>query len=95
MLPIASVVHAAGVEAHLSLHWWIIVTLVPLACVAMTSLGLLLGTIFEPRNIGLMFGFVVLPITFLGGTYYQWTRLAPVKVGRRATGCRRWCWSTR
>ena len=47
----------------------------------MTSLGLLLGTTFEPRNIGLMFGFVVLPITFLGGTYYQWTRLAPVKVG--------------
>jgi ABC-2 type transport system permease protein len=29
---------------------------------------------FEPRNIGLMFGFVILPITFLGGTYYQWTR---------------------
>ena len=28
-----------------------------------------------------MFGFVVLPITFLGGTYYQWTRLVPVKVG--------------
>ena len=28
-----------------------------------------------------MFGFVVLPLTFLGGTYYQWTRLAPVQVG--------------
>jgi ABC-2 type transport system permease protein len=81
VLPIASVVHAAGVEAHLSLHWWIIVTIIPLACIAMTSLGLLLGTSFEPRNIGLMFGFVVLPITFLGGTYYQWTRLVPVKVG--------------
>jgi len=47
----------------------------------MSSLGLLLGTSFEPRNIGLMFGFVVLPITFLGGTYYQWTRLTPVKIG--------------
>jgi ABC-2 type transport system permease protein len=81
VLPIASVVHAAGVEAHLSLHWWIIVTIIPLACIAMTSLGLLLGTSFEPRNIGLMFGFVALPITFLGGTYYQWTRLVPVKVG--------------
>ncbi len=81
VLPIASVVHAAGVEANISLHWWIIVTIVPLACVAMTSLGLLLGTSFEPRNIGLMFGFVVLPVTFLGGTYYQWTRLGPVKVG--------------
>jgi ABC-2 type transport system permease protein len=46
----------------------------------MTSLGLLLGTTFEPRNIGLMFGFVVLPLTFLGGTYYQWTRLAPVQI---------------
>ena len=76
VFPIAAVVHA-----HLSVHWWVVLTLIPLACVTMTSLGLLLGTAFEPRNIGLMFGFVVLPLTFLGGTYYQWTRLAPVQVG--------------
>jgi ABC-2 type transport system permease protein len=81
VLPIASVVHAGGVEAHINLHWWIVLTLVPISCVAMASLGLVLGTSFEPRNIGLMFGFVVLPITFLGGTYYQWTRLVPVKIG--------------
>ena len=81
VLPIASVVHAAGAEANISLHWWIILTLVPLSCVAMGSLGLVLGTSFEARNIGLMFGFVILPITFLGGTYYQWTRLNPVKLG--------------
>jgi ABC-2 type transport system permease protein len=81
VLPIASVVHASGVEANINLHWPLIVTLVPLSCLAMSSLGLLLGTSFEPRNLGLMFGFIVLPITFLGGTYYQWTRLAPVKVG--------------
>jgi ABC-2 type transport system permease protein len=81
VLPIASVVHAAGVDANISLHWWIIATLVPLSCIAMGSLGLVLGTSFEARNIGLMFGFVILPITFLGGTYYQWTRLTPVKIG--------------
>jgi len=81
VLPIASVVHAPGVEANISLHWWIVLTLVPLSCVAMGSLGLVLGTSFEARNIGLMFGFVILPITFLGGTYYQWTRLSPVKIG--------------
>ena len=81
VLPIASVVHASGVEAHFELHWWMIVTFVPLACVAMAGLGLVLGTSFEPRNIGLMFGFIILPITFLGGTYYSWTRLAPVTVG--------------
>ncbi len=81
VFPIASVVHARGVQANLSFHWWIVVTLIPLTCVAMTSLGLLLGTSFEPRNIGLMFGFIVLPLVFLGGTYYQWTRLAPVEIG--------------
>ncbi len=56
-------------------------TLLPLTCLVFSALGLVLGCVFEPRNIGLMFGFIVLPITFLGGTYYQWTRLAPVKVG--------------
>ena len=81
VLPIASVVHASGVEAHLNLHWLILLTLVPIACVATAALGLVLGTSFEPRNIGLMFGFIILPITFLGGTYYQWTRLSSVKLG--------------
>jgi ABC-2 type transport system permease protein len=81
VFPIAALVHASGVHAHLSVHWAVVLTLIPLACVAMTSLGLLLGTAFEPRNIGLMFGFVVLPLVFLGGTYYQWTKLAPVSVG--------------
>ncbi len=81
VLPIASVVHAPGVHADLSLHWALILTLVPLASVAMAGLGLMLGTSFEPRNIGLMFGFIILPITFLGGTYYSWNRLAPVETG--------------
>ena len=81
VLPIAAVVHAPGVQAQLNLHWPIILTLVPLSCIAMAGLGLLLGTSFEPRNIGLMFGFIILPITFLGGTYYQWTKLSPVTLG--------------
>ena len=80
VFPMARVIHAPGVHAHLSVTWWIVVTLIPLACVTMTSLGLLLGTLFEARNLGLMFGFVVLPLTFLGGTYYQWTKLSPVQV---------------
>ena len=80
VFPIAAVIHAAGVTAHLHVHWLVVLTLIPLACLAMTSLGLVLGTSFEPRNIGLMWGFVVLPLTFLGGTYYQWTKLAPVQL---------------
>jgi ABC-2 type transport system permease protein len=80
VFPMAAVIHAPGVEAHLSVNWLVVITLIPIACVAMTSLGLLLGTTFEPRNIGLMFGFVVLPLVFLGGTYYQWSKLAPIQV---------------
>ena len=81
VFPIASVVHASGVSAHLNFHWLIFLTVVPPSCVAFSALGLFLGTKFEPRNLGLMFGFIVLPITFLGGTYYAWTRLSGVKVG--------------
>ncbi len=53
----------------------------PLCCIMTSSLGLVLGTRIQPRNIGVMFGFIVLPMTFLGGTYYPWTTLAAVKVG--------------
>ncbi len=80
VFPIAALVHAKGVHVHLSVHWAVVLTLIPLACVTMASLGLLLGTLFEARNLGLMFGFVVLPLVFLGGTYYEWTKLAPVQV---------------
>ncbi len=48
----------------------------------MTSgLGLILGTRISPRNISVMFGFIVLPMTFLGGTYYPWTTLSAIKLG--------------
>jgi ABC-2 type transport system permease protein len=81
VFPIAAVVHAKGVHAHLTVHWPILLTLVPLVCVMCSSLGLVLGTRIEPRNIGAMFGFIVLPMTFLGGTYYPWTTLRSIKLG--------------
>src|SRR5450631_1818775 len=81
VLPIAAVVHASGVKAQLNLHWALILTLVPLSCLAMAGLGLVLGTSFEPRNIGLMFGFVILPITFLGGRRFNKKKIAPIKLG--------------
>lgn len=81
VFPIAAVVHAEGVNPDLTIHWAILITLIPLTCIMTSSLGLILGTHIQPRNIGLMFGFIVLPITFLGGTYYSWTSLEAVKLG--------------
>src|SRR6476469_8216560 len=70
VFPIAAVVHARSIHINLSVHWAVLVTLVPLACVACSALGLTFGTIFDPRNVPLMFGIIILPLTFLGGTYY-------------------------
>jgi ABC-2 type transport system permease protein len=78
VFPVAKFVHAKGINAHLVIHWPILLTLLPIACVMCASFGLLLGTRVEPRNISAMFGFIVLPMTFLGGTYYTWTALKHV-----------------
>jgi ABC-2 type transport system permease protein len=81
VFPIAAVVHASGVHINLQVHWLELITLLPLACVATSALGLTFGTIFDPRTVPLLFGIIILPITFLGGTYYSWTTLAPVTIG--------------
>ena len=81
VFPIASVVHASSIHIDLEVHWLVLVTLIPLACITCSALGLTFGTIFDPRAVPLMFGIVILPLTFLGGTYYAWTTLAPVKAG--------------
>jgi ABC-2 type transport system permease protein len=81
VFPIAAVVHAPGVHPSLTVHWLLLLTLMPLTAIMTSGLGLLLGTAFSPRNISFMFGFIVLPLTFLGGTYYPWTQLAAIKIG--------------
>jgi ABC-2 type transport system permease protein len=81
VFPIAAVVHTAQIHVHLSVHWLILLTLIPLACLTCASMGLMLGTFFDPRTVPMLFGVVVLPMTFLGGTYYPWTTLEAVKVG--------------
>ena len=81
VFPIAAVVHSSAIHINLQVHWLTLITLVPLACITCSALGLTFGTIFDPRNVPLMFGIVILPLTFLGGTYYAWTTLEPVKVG--------------
>ena len=79
VFPIAAVVPANPV--HLHVNWPVLLTLAPLACITASALGLTFGTRFEPRTVPLMFGVVVIPLTFLGCVYYSWTDLGPIKVG--------------
>lgn len=80
VFPIAAVVHVPEIQVHLTVRWGVLLTILPLACVMCAALGLTFGTRFEPRTVTIMFGVVILPMTFLGGTYYAWTALAPVRV---------------
>jgi ABC-2 type transport system permease protein len=81
VFPIAYAIHAKGIQILLTVQWPVLITLLPLAAILTSSLGLVLGTRIQPRNIGAMFGFIVLPMTFLGGTYYAWTALSAIKIG--------------
>ena len=80
VFPIAAVVHASAIHINLQVHWLVLITITPLACVTCSALGLTFGTIFNPRSVPLLFGIIILPLTFLGGTYYSWTALAPVTI---------------
>jgi ABC-2 type transport system permease protein len=77
VFPIATFVPATDV--HLHVRWFVLITLIPLACLLSSSLGLLFGTMFDPRSVPMLFGVIVIPITFLGCTYYSWEALDPIK----------------
>jgi ABC-2 type transport system permease protein len=77
VFPIAAVVPATPV--HLDIDWPVLVTLTPLACYMCGALGLTFGTRFDPRTVPLLFGIIVIPLTFLGCVYYSWSSLEAIR----------------
>jgi len=77
VFPIAAIVPATPV--HLNVDWPVLLTLTPLACYMCGALGLTFGTRFDPRTVPLLFGIIVIPITFLGAIYYPWQSLEPIR----------------
>src|SRR5437764_8113771 len=76
VFPLAMFVPATPV--HLDVRPLLLFTLLPLAAGTAASLGLVLGTRVQPRQVPLLFGIVVIPIVFLGATYYPWATLTPI-----------------
>jgi ABC-2 type transport system permease protein len=76
VFPIARFVPATPVD--LTFNWPVLLTFLPLACVASASLGLTFGTAFEPRTVPLLFGVVIVPLTFLGCIYFTWQSLEKI-----------------
>jgi ABC-2 type transport system permease protein len=77
VFPIAAVVPATPVS--LNINWPVLLTLAPLACYMCGALGLTFGTRFDPRTVPLLFGIIVIPLTFLGCVYYSWSSLEAIR----------------
>ena len=73
VFPLAAFIPATAV--HLDVQWFELLTLLPLTAFCGAALGLVMGTRVEPRRVPLLFGVVVIPMTFLGATYYPWALL--------------------
>jgi len=78
VFPLARYVPTTPTVAHVS-SWWFLALVLVLASLTSGALGLTIGTAVKPQQIGLIFGVVVMPITFLGCVYYPWAALGPIK----------------
>src|SRR5215469_1072099 len=78
VFPLAYYIPTTPVVAHVS-SWPYLILILVLASITSGALGLTIGTTVEPKQIGLIFGVVVMPITFLGCVYYPWAALDRIK----------------
>jgi ABC-2 type transport system permease protein len=78
VFPLAYYIPSTPVVAHVS-SWLFLIAVLVLASLLAGALGLTIGTFVQPKQIGLIFGVVIMPITFLGCVYYPWAALSSIK----------------
>jgi ABC-2 type transport system permease protein len=78
VFPLAYYIPSTPVYAHVN-SWPYLVAVLALASLLAGALGLFIGTSVKPQQIGLIFGVVVMPITFLGCVYYPWAALKSIR----------------
>jgi ABC-2 type transport system permease protein len=78
VFPLAYYIPSTPVVAHVS-SWPFLLIVIVLASLTSGALGLTIGTSVKPQQIGLIFGVVVMPITFLGCVYYPWAALSNLR----------------
>lgn len=77
VFPFVYLVPVTPVEVQV-VSWPLLLGVIVLAGLTSGALGLVLGTVINPRKIGLLFATVVLPVTFLGCVYYPWSSLSAI-----------------
>jgi ABC-2 type transport system permease protein len=83
VFPLAYYIPSTPVYAHVD-SWPFLIAVVALASLTAGALGLVIGTSVKPQQISLIFGTVVMPITFLGCVYYPWAKLDTMPILQHA-----------
>jgi ABC-2 type transport system permease protein len=78
VFPLAYYVPVTHPATHVQ-SWPFLFVVLVLASLVAGALGLTIGTSVKPQQIGLIFGVVVIPITFLGCVYYPWAALTRIR----------------
>ena len=80
VFPIVLVVHAAGQAPHVHVtNWPMLAFILVTASLLTAALGLLLGTVMDPRKMQMLFAAILLPATMLGCVYYPWAALHQIR----------------
>lgn len=76
VFPVAAFLPSTNI--YLFADWPVMVTVVPLACLTASTLGLALGVLLDPRSGPWLLSVVALPLAFFGAVFYTWDSLVPV-----------------
>jgi ABC-type multidrug transport system permease subunit len=80
VIPIVMLVHASGQSPQVNVsNWPLLVAVLIFGAVLASSLGLLLGTLMDPRTMQMLFAVILLPATMLGCVYYPWSDLQAIR----------------
>jgi len=80
VFPIVLLVHAPGQAPQVDVtNWALFAFILVFASLLTASLGLLLGTIMDPRKMQMLFAVILLPATMLGCVYYPWAALSHIR----------------
>ena len=80
VFPIVLLVHASGQAPHVHVTNWLALAFILITASLLTaSLGLLLGTLMDPRKMQMLFAAILLPATMLGCVYYPWAALHHIR----------------
>jgi ABC-2 type transport system permease protein len=80
VFPIVLLVHAPGQAPQVDVtNWALFAFILVFASLLTSALGLLLGTVMDPRKMQMLFAVILLPATMLGCVYYPWAALSHIR----------------